>query len=132
MIDWAKETPLIIAACAQHGIDEAFVRAIREQENGPDATEGKEFGEFGVPTRLAASYEEQLDVTIHTVAHWLSDFQGNPLMLGANHRLIYSHTWLVRFAAIWAPVGANNDPTGLNAAWPINVQKFYIANVREG
>jgi hypothetical protein len=57
--------------------------------------------------------EEALEVTCRSAAHAMSDFlkQSNP-------------TGFVSFwAARWAPVGAANDPTSLNANWPKNVLK---------
>lgn len=35
------------------------------------------------------------------------------------------------FATFWAPVGAANDPKGLNAHWPENVKRIY-AELRKG
>ena len=125
MIDFAKERPLIEAACLLKNIDPAFVCAIRQAENGSD---GKQ---FGVLSSNAPTYNDQLRICIATVAHRLESFPGNPLCRNSFGRVRYNAKWVAYFQSIWAPVGLDiaNDPTHLNDNWLQNVLKFYESHI---
>jgi hypothetical protein len=121
--NWEIETPIIISAAKCHNIDWAFVAAIRAQENGG---EGKQ---YGVLDGNGLTYNEQLSECCATVAHRLESYPANPLVrcYGANgiSRIRYTPSFISYFASIWCPIGAGNDPTGLNKNWYPNVLKFY-------
>ena len=128
MIKWDDEWPLIKACCTAYGVNAYFVAAIRVAENG---NPGREFGVLSTP---APTYADQLRITCETVAHRLTLFAGN-----AHARIgkvsVQSRAFVDWFAQIWAPGGASNDPTDLNANWASNVlmlQNRFAANGHPG
>lgn len=123
MIDWAKETLEIEDASELKKVDPAFIMAVREAEAG------KSGREFGVLSTNAPTYADQLRICIATVAHRLESFPGNPVMRDPFGRVRYSHAWIAYFASIWAPVGVDNDPNGLNKNWLANVLSFYQKHI---
>ena len=117
-IDWSVENPLIEAASDDYNVDPAFVKSIREQENGPADDP------FGVTKTFPniTHYDDQLRITCITVAHRLVSYTGNPLARGPiSRRLMYSSDWIRYFGGIWAPLEASP----LNASWIPNVLSFY-------
>lgn len=127
-MNWETEWPLIKDKADEYGIDPYFVAAIRSQENGGP---GKEFGVLSVP---APTYNDQLRITCDTILNRLIDYAINDdplcsyLLQGKNHRrLIYNDAFLKYFSSIWAPIGADNDPKGLNAGWYSGVRYFYFS-----
>jgi len=63
-----------------------------------------------------ADRDEALDITCRSAVHALADFV-----------LAHDPEGFVRFwSARWAPRGAENDPTDLNANWPVNVTKGWL------
>lgn len=116
VLDWAIESPLIEAAAKHYGVDAAFIKSIRQQENGASGIE------FGVKSVPAPTYHDQLTVCCFTVAHRLTAYDENPLTRGPiSHRLMYSKAWIRYFADIWAPL--SDSP--MNASWLPNVLSFY-------
>lgn len=115
MINWVTETPIIKAQALKHNLDWAYIAAIRTAENGRAGID------FGVLDGNALTYAEQLEECCTTVAHRLETYPANPLVrvYGANgfSRITYSPSFIRYFASIWAPLDADNDPTGLNSNW---------------
>ncbi|MDE2232880.1 MAG: hypothetical protein KGJ90_01995 [Patescibacteria group bacterium] len=112
-----------MANTAAHGVDWAFVAAIREAENGP-------FGrEFGVETNGIVGYDAQLEACTATVTHRLETYPSNPLVrcYGADgfSRIRYTPSFIAYFASVWAPIGADNDPESLNRNWFRNASNAY-------
>lgn len=64
--------------------------------------------------------EEALRVTCRTINHRRRDFVHS---LGASSEAAF----VAFLGAIWAPVGAANDPQGLNANWTKNVTALWLA-----
>lgn len=62
-----------------------------------------------------SNVEQALEITCRSAAHAMSDYikQTDP------------DGFVSFWAARWAPQGAKNDPTSLNANWPVNVKKFW-------
>jgi hypothetical protein len=128
-MDIKTELPKIKEAAEKLGIDWAFVAAIREAENG---SPGREFGVLSVG---APTYDDQLKITCNTISHRLMLYPGNPLTADPFKRIKYNDRFIAYFASIWAPVGAANDPNGLNINWSGNVKAIYerlIAEQRKG
>lgn len=123
MIDWVIEGPRIKANAAAHGVDWAFVAAIREAENGPVGTE------FGVETNGVVGYDAQLEACTATIAHRLEAYPSNPLIrcfsADGFSRIRYTPTFIAYFASVWAPIGADNDPQSLNKNWYKNASAAY-------
>ncbi|WP_217924626.1 glucosaminidase domain-containing protein [Miltoncostaea oceani] len=96
-----------------HGISPAFLVAVARHESllgtaGPGAAVNNAFG-WG-PHLPFASWEENIE----TVAKGLSAYY-----------LAEGRESIVEIAAKWAPIGAGNDPAGLNANWVAGVSSIY-------
>ena len=94
---------------------------MRRQENGAPGYE------YGIDSRLAPDFGEQLRIACVTVAHRMDGWTGC-MYRREGHVAVMSNEWIEHFAAIWAPVGASNDPHGKNASWPsgvISLQRQY-------
>jgi hypothetical protein len=124
MIDWEHEKPRIAAFAAHHGVDPDFIESIRFAENGAP---GREFGVLSV---RAPSYEAQLNVCCASVAHRLSEYDGNPLAYIFG-KLRYRREFARAFAARWAPMDAQNDPDRLNVNWLDNVWGAYQSRINK-
>lgn len=122
MIDWSRERPVIQAEARLWRLDPDFLEAIRQTENGGP---GREFGVLSVS---APGYQSQLMVACHTVAHRLTEFDGNPLAWVFS-RIRYRREFVRWFSGIWAPVGAGNDPENLNLNWLTNCWSAYEARI---
>lgn len=66
-----------------------------------------------IPT--VTTYEEAVEVTCRSAAHAMSDY------IVAHDADGFVDFWAKR----WAPQGAANDPTNLNANWPVNVKRAW-------
>ncbi|MCB0880693.1 MAG: glucosaminidase domain-containing protein [Thermoleophilia bacterium] len=102
-----------VRAGAANGIDPRFLVAVAAQESAlGTAGSGKDINNpFGWgPARPFSSWTESID----TVAAGL-----------AKGYLGEGRDTIAAIQAKWAPVGAANDPTGLNSNWTTGVSKFY-------
>lgn len=97
----------IAEVAKRFGLDPKWIEAVQKAEGGEDAL--VKAVRRSVPT--CADYAQALDITARSIVHRLSDY--------------VKERWLVDFVhflgARWAPVGADNDPHGLNANWVPNV-----------
>lgn len=121
-MEWSDEWRFIRASALAHGIDPYFVGAIRKAENGGPGRE------FGVLSTKATTYQAQLDTCCATVrqrmlekAPRLRPYRPANGIL----RLCLNSDWIEWFGSVWAPLGASNDPTHLNANWANNVTILY-------
>lgn len=123
MID--AEYEKVVPIANRWGVDPAFIMAIRKAENGGPGRE------FGVLSRAAATWELQCHWTCVTVRNRLYATGGVAkvhdlhILPDGSRRLRYSRDFLQRMAERWAPVGAANDPHGLNLNWVKNVDYWY-------
>ena len=124
------EWPQIRSVAFSYGVDPYFMAAIRCAEAGGP---GREFGVLSVD---APDFKEQLVRAAKTVRNKLSLNAINPFMLTPTalgfRRLRYTPQFISFLARFYCPIGAENDPEGLNQNWPINVEKFYSRFVSEG
>lgn len=99
-----------VAVYAKHwGLDPALIQAVVQAEgNIVKAVQ------CSVPT--VETRAEALDVLCRSCAHALCDFAKR------DHAADFVQFWAQR----WAPVGAGNDPTALNANWPVNVLALWL------
>lgn len=131
-MEWSTELQRISKAALKYGIDAAFVAAIRKVENGRP---GREFGVLSVK---ATSYQSQLTICCATVRNNLIRFGANrnPLMKrpgpSKTLRIAYNTAFIEFFASRYAPVNAENDPTGLNKNWLKNIHYWYTQMILEG
>ncbi len=92
----ADRQRLVDAMVKAEGGDEAFIRAVR----------------ISVPD--CADLDEARRIAVNTITHAQWDYA------------MHEHSDFIAFlGARWAPVGAQNDPTNLNANWVKNVSYFY-------
>lgn len=102
-----------VAAAQRHGLDPRFLVAVAAQESGlGTAGSGKDIhNAFGWgPAIPFASWQENIE----TVAAGL-----------AKGYLGEGRDTIAAIQGKWAPVGAANDPGGLNSNWTTGVSKFY-------
>lgn len=125
-MDWLDELTRIRIVALDHGIDWAFIAAIRRAEwGGP----GREFGVLSV---AAPDYQSQLRVCTKTIRGYLMAAQDIGIHcfdlveteLGVR-RLVYSASFIRYTANRYAPLEAENDESGLNANWAGNVTEWY-------
>ena len=96
--------PDVQAIAHQFGIDAALIQAVVNAEG--NIVRAVQISVPSVKDRAAA-----LDVVCRSAVHAMSDY------VKVNH-----HDEFVKFwGARWAPIGAANDPTNLNANWAGNV-----------
>lgn len=102
-----------VAVTARHfGIDAKLIQSVVNAEGNIIAAV-----RASIPS--VVTRQEALEVTCRSAVHAMSDF------IKSN-----SHTqadFVITWAARWAPVGAENDPTSLNQFWPKNVLKFWTS-----
>lgn len=123
MIDWTKEWTLIVKTSIAYGVDPYFIAAIRHTENGGD---GKE---FGVLSKAAPTYQQQLNDCCATVRNKIIAYKTEPFDFISKQGLIltiaYAADFVKYFASKWAPSDVENDPNHLNANWYPNCLKTY-------
>ena len=91
------------------GVDAALVQAVVNAEG--NILKAVQCSIPSVSTR-----EEAIEVTCRSAAHALSDY------VKANDAPGFVAFWGQR----WAPIGAQNDPNGLNRNWVLNVLKLWV------
>jgi hypothetical protein len=92
------------------GASKKLLFAIRKVENGK---QGKEFGVLN-PEAMRYANDPDAMKSFETQARWAA---------GTIQKRF--HGDIDAFAKRWAPVGASNDPNGLNKNWIKNI-KFYM------
>jgi hypothetical protein len=113
----------VIQETAEHaGVDPDFLRALRRVENGGP---GREFGVLSVP---APTYHDQARVAAESIRKSLERFRGQggqPIdpLTGR-----YSEEFIRFFSSRYAPVGATNDPRGLNRFHAGNLIRLYLTS----
>jgi hypothetical protein len=129
--DWQRA--IIIDTSARFGIDPRFLAALRKAENGRP---GRDFGVLSVATYQPASsslpelehaFQDQANVAARTIANNLTRFRAKGREpLGPDGRV--TAEFISYFSAIYAPIGATNDPTQLNQNHVANLRTYY-ANI---
>lgn len=109
----------IIRRMADHaGVDASFLHALRRAENGGP---GREFGVLSVP---APTYEDQARVAAESIRRNVERFEqsGRPAVDATGR---YTREFIEFFSSRYAPVGAANDPGGLNRHHARNLIRLY-------
>lgn len=125
-MDWRGEYDQIIVAANRYGLFPQFIAAIRKTENGGP---GKEFGVLSVS---APTFADQLRVCCQTVRHRLITFDVDDTTLepyvapNGDTVVVYSVGFMHYLAGIYCPIGADNDPNGLNRNWFNNLTHWYF------
>ena len=113
------EREIIRETAGRAGIDVEFLTALRKIENGGP---GREFGVLSVP---APTYEAQARVAAESIRRSLQRFEaagGTPIDVRTGR---YTEEFIRFFSARYAPIGAANDPTGLNRHHAPNLIRRY-------
>lgn len=98
-----------VARIAKHfGVDAGLIQAVVQAEG--DILRAVQMSIPTVKTR-----EQAIEITCRSAVHALSDY------VKAASAGSFVYFWAQR----WAPQGAENDPTKLNANWPVNVLKLW-------
>lgn len=115
----AGEGEVILREAQRTGIDPSLLAALRRVENGGP---GREFGILSVS---APGLEAQARVAANTIQRTLARFErlGGEAVDGATGR--YTDGFLRFLSARYAPIGAANDPMGLNRFHAENLVALY-------
>lgn len=113
------EADVIAREAGRTGTDPALLAAIRKAENGRP---GREFGVLSV---AAPTLDAQARVAANTVRNTLLRYaqQGGQAVDPASGR--YTEGFLRYLSARYAPIGAANDPLGLNRSHAANLIALY-------
>jgi hypothetical protein len=111
--EWEQST--IIELAATYDVDPLMLAAIRIAENGGP---GREFGVLSLP---APTYYDQARVAAQSIRANYGRFTTATGQAPTDGSGRVTRAFVDFMAARWAPLGAGNDPTGLNANWPRNV-----------
>jgi hypothetical protein len=103
---------LINKTCRSWGLDARLVKSIIHAEGGAEDSLIK-----AVRCSVeCADFKEALEITCRTITHRMCDWAMQELHRDEFVRVLGSH---------WAPVGAANDPRGLNVNWVDNVKSEF-------
>jgi len=83
---------------------------------------GREMGVLSVHTD---GWEAQIKVAAHTFNSKAFQFSGGSTFLHDSGTSLYSDDFLTYFSHKYAPIGADNDPNGLNANHARNLIYYY-------
>jgi hypothetical protein len=101
-----------VRGVAQHfGVDPALLQAVVNAE-------GNILRAVQCAIPSCQTREKALEITCRSMVHAMRDYLSNQRLNGD-----FVAFWSKR----WAPVGAENDPTHLNANWTDNVRKLWGA-----
>jgi hypothetical protein len=124
------DVSLITTTAVAYGVDPYFLATLRLIENGRAGRE------WGVLSRTAPTYADQARIAALTLRNRLADYPRNPFTrqetASGRVRLCYDADFIRDFGARWAPLGAANDPRGLNKHFVPNALSTYQRLCREG
>ena len=94
------------------GVDPALLQAVVNAE-------GNIVKAVQCSIRSVSTRAEALQVTARSAVHAMCDW----IKTGGEER---KESFVAFWANRWAPVGASNDPAGLNANWARNVDRLWV------
>ena len=121
-----RERALIAQEAARTGVDPDLLAAIRRAESGGP---GREFGVLSVP---APTLEGQARVAANTVRNTLVRYAQHGGQAVDPETGRYTEGFIRYLSARYAPVGAANDPLGLNRNHAANLIALYRRVSSEG
>jgi hypothetical protein len=113
------EQALIVEIATKERVDPAALAALRIIENG---SAGREFGVLSVP---APTYEAQAEVAARSFRNHERRYTEATGATPVDYAGRYTDDFLRHFSARWAPIGAENDPRGLNNFHAGNLVEVY-------
>lgn len=124
------EQQLIVQVARAKGVDPRALAAIRLAENGGP---GREFGVLSVlatavyKARVAqvGTFQAQAEVAADTLRANEARYRAATGLAPRDATGSYTREFWSFFGGRWAPIGAENDPGGLNQYWVANVTHFY-------
>jgi hypothetical protein len=108
-----------IARRSRAAVDPRFLGALRRAENGGP---GREFGVLSVS---APTYEDQVRLAAASIRRNVERFEASGRVAVDPATGRYSEEFIRFFSNRYAPVGAANDPTGLNQHHARNLIRLY-------
>lgn len=103
--------PTVAQTCAHWGQDPALIQAMVRAEGGPEA-----FVRAVQCSKAISNFPQAVDVACRSATHRMWEY------VKAN----VSEPYVLYLGSKWAPIGAANDPHGLNANWVHNVYDAWI------
>jgi hypothetical protein len=122
----AEQEAIICYEAARQGVQATFLAAIRIAEGGRPGRE------FGVLSADAPDYGTQAEICARSIRNNLFRFMtahSGAFPVDPHDR--YTRAFIAFMADRWAPRGAGNDPSDLNANWPQNVRTAYEGSALE-
>lgn len=118
----AWEQIIIVDTAARFGVDPAALAALRLAENGGP---GREFGVLSEP---APTFQDQATIAARSLHNSEGRYREATGLEPRDDAGRYTDAFLRFFSQRWAPVGADNDPRGLNAYHVGNLVAHYAAS----
>jgi hypothetical protein len=115
----AAEKVLIRDAASRAAVDPRFLGALRRAENGGPGRE------FGVRSVSAPTYEDQVRLAAASIRRNVERFEASGRVAVDPATGRYSEEFIRFFSNRYAPVGATNDPAGLNQHHARNLIRLY-------
>lgn len=115
-INWAVEAPLIYREARGQLALFCALMALRKCESGPP---GNDFGVLSIAS--ADTFAEELEVAARSIRNHVERCRTKGLRVYDPVSGLYSEEFLRDFSRRWAPIGASNDPHGLNSAHANNL-----------
>lgn len=114
-----SEEPLLRQWAEVFSIDPRFLAALRVTENGGP---GRELGILSVP---APTVGDQYEIAARTISNNLGRYEDATGKSPIGNGGVYTDDFIRWFSSIFAPIGASNDPTNLNANHARNLLDSY-------
>ena len=92
------------------------------------APDGTQTGGCGVLSVPAPTWEEQVTVAARTVRNNMTRYQAATGMPAVDEEGRVFPDFIAWLGNVYAPVGAENDPTALNENWIGGVMRIYTAS----
>jgi hypothetical protein len=105
---YPSEAQKVVDVAVANGIDPRFLAALRTAENGGPGQE------FGITLSGIDTYDEEVRVAANTIRNNLQRYQVYSGLSPLSPDGRYTEAFIRWFSGVFAPIGAENDPKGLN------------------
>lgn len=114
-----SEDQIISDTASRVGVDARLLAAIRVAENGGP---GREFGVLSVS---APDYQSQAQIAARSIQNNQQRYESATGQSATDSTGRFTESFIAFMGQRWAPIGAGNDPSGLNINWIGNVASAY-------